>query len=508
MITPPLKYTTLSQLDPDDRPSFEEVVEILKAITISIDDTASVEQPPDTTSDDDVYLRSCFSEPFLKLTDQTDSEGSSVHIGYRLDSIGSSTASTGSSCCSCNGDLKVVSDVPTSEQNSTIPLTRTVATSNLDLVNKAAVDDIDGVLGSNSENSFDQSSYRELKKTNSLTLSDNDNNSPNLNCSIQTLIAEDSQVTTELVNGGGDSGIDPGEMEVFKFPPYDNHSTKCKRSPNFARRLENAIQEGDQTPVYSSPYHQEATRKLIPEAFSPHGLSPVRTPSDSSVSCTYTTPTSPYAQSWASSEFSFHLPNPSTPYAPPCTPVPRLRRTNSCPSSPNLHSKSFRFSLDSSHLNVSSVDSDSPALYHRRSQWANSKNSTDQDSLDADVEYALRHRKHSHDPKRRSVHFEDDEICTNLDKEHFSKMSLSRNRSHSSPAQPIMKHNSTSFIPLANCKENTVYSLTLADCNDTQACSKYPNSVLCKGYNITMSSNARLSSSVPNLFNGNRFNFL
>ncbi len=91
-------------------------------------------------------------------------------------------------------------------------------------------------------------------------------------------------------------------------------------------------------------------------------------------------------------------------------------------SSPNLHSKSFRFSLDSSHLNVSSVDSDSPASYHRRSQWANSKNSTDQDSLDADVEYALRHRKHSHDPKRRSVHFEDDEICTNLDKEHFSKV--------------------------------------------------------------------------------------
>ncbi len=452
-------------------------------------------------------MRSCFSEPFLKLTDTTDSGGSSVHVGYRLNSIGSSTASTGSSCCSYNEDLKVVSDIPTSEQNSIIPLTRTVATSNLELANKAAVDEIDGVLRSNLEsvvNSLDQSSYRELKKASSLTLTDNDNDSPNLNCSIQTLIAEDSQVHTKFVNGGGDSGIDPGEMEVFKFPPLDNRSTKCKPSPNFLSKLEDAIEEGDQTPIYSSPCHkvtQEATRKLIPEASSPHGLSPVRTPSDGNVSCTYTTPTSPYAQSWASSEFSFHLPNPSTPYAPPCTPVTRLRRTNSCPSSPDLHSKTFRFSLDSSH-HFSSMDRDSPASYHRRSQWANSKNSTDcfdQDSLDRDVEYALRHRKHSHDPKRRSVHFESDEICTNLDQEHFSKMSLSRNRSHSNPAQPIIKHSSLA---------NNVYSLTLADCKDTQACSKYPNSALCKGYNITMSSNARLSSSVPNLFDGHRFNFL
>ncbi len=463
------------QLDPDDRPCFEEVVEILESIPIDVDDTAPTilaEQPTNSSFDDDTYLRSCFSEPYLKLADKTDSGGSSVHLGYQLDSMGSSTASTGSSCGSCTDNLT------TAGQDNGISTEQ--ATSNLELlVNKGL--------------------HKELKKTSSLAIPGSDANSPDLNCSIQTLIAaEDGQVNIdvkEFTNCGGDSGIDPGEMEVFKFPPHDSRSSKSSIGGAKLEKISNV----GQIPHYSSPSHRvvfEASRNLTvtPEASSPHALSPVRTASDGSVSCTHTTPSSPYAQSWASSEFSFHLPNPSTPYAPPCTPIPRQRRANSCPSSPSDHPKPFRFSFDASHLQYSSVDSDSPASCHRRSKWASSKHSTncsDQDSLDKDLEYALRRRKHSQNPNRRSVHFEENEICTNLDQEHFSKISLSRNRSHSNPTQPIMK--------LSTSKENSaIHSLTLADYEDNPT--RSPNTALCKGYNVTMTINARLSSSVPNLF--------
>lgn len=434
----------------------------------------------------------------MKLTDETDSGGSSVHLGYRLNSMGSSTISTGSSCGS-NTDILTSTEQGNgfSLEQATSEVNNTNENDNSELLSENN-DSED--LRSMSDDSIKKYSTKELKKSSSLTLPGSDANSPDLNCSIQTLIAEDSHVNTDI-NCGGDSGIDPGETEVFKFPPHDNRPIESKASIS-GTKGERFTREGNQTSHYSNPARNailEASLNLIPEASSPHALSPVRTASDSSVSCTHTTPSSPYAQSWASSEFSFHLPNPSTPYAPPCTPTSRQRRANSCPSSPKSDSKPFRFSLDASYLQNSSVDNDSLA-YHNRLKWASSRYSTNysaQGSLEKDLEYTLRQRKYSHNPKRRSVHFDDNEVCTNLDRDHFSKMFPSRNRSHSNPAQPIKKY-STGLVPLINCKNTALYSLTLADCkNNSPSCI---NTALCKGYNVTMTTNVCLSSSAPNLF--------
>ena len=431
-------------------------------------------------------------------------------MDYRLDSLGS----TGSSCGSVNEEPKVAplsSVFEGSERESGVCLARSIATSNLEHHSSATVLSSNSVSnGSTDQIDGTTSSHKELKKTGSLTLPGSNigeqtdvNLSPNLNTSIQTLIADGEANCNKLVNGGGDSGIDPGELEVFKFPPTtEGRPTENAKCGSRVETKDLALnEEGDQTPLCSSPSHKLSpvvSRKLSPRAPSPHSLSPVRTPSDGSVSCTYATPSSPFAQSWASSEYSFCLPNPSTPYAPPCTPVSTHRRSNSCPSSPNYRTKQFRFSLDVSHLNFSSVDSDSSSLSHKHPQGArNLATYFDQDSLDSDLEEVVRERKHSNTPKRRSVHFlEHDDVRTNLDREQFSKMTT-RNRSHSNPAHPIMKQTTAYSVTLAEGSNN---STAWTDCKDSPVSSKPLTTVVCKGYNITMRSNARLSSSVPNLF--------
>ena len=192
---------------------------------------------------------------------------------------------------------------------------------------------------------------------------------------------------TEIGGGGGDSGIDPGEMDVFKFPQRQE-STSSSVGPS--------DDVGDRTPMYCtspnpgsaaksklhvhistathihkdmsnlinsrigvlttpplSPTSNDTTDNITLTACSEKSgpceetdagasrSSPVHCKSnsdsihhdDSALITSTECSVSPLGRSWSSSDFSFNLPTPSTPWAPPTSPVPPFTRQTS-PTSP------------------------------------------------------------------------------------------------------------------------------------------------------------------------------
>ena len=187
--------------------------------------------------------------------------------------------------------------------------------------------------------------------------------------SAQTLVPEDDvtpcgdQLMGGRGGGGGDSGIDPGDVEVFQFPPSTDENHTPDHTPTTI-----LDPQGDNTPICTSPHLNHSP--LITEYATPTttsevgmagpgrwrevgGFAPRSSPTHSGYSFSRTsseelmmdydsrnlaTPSehclSPTGQSWTSSEFSFSLPTPSTPWAPPSSPMPPHPHS-SLPTSPS-----------------------------------------------------------------------------------------------------------------------------------------------------------------------------
>ena len=376
----------------------------------------------------------------------------------------------------------------------------------------------------------------------------------NLSSSIQTLVGEDGIVSPDKLamgrgGGGGDSGIDPGEVDVFKFPTsQDSKQTHLSESAD--------DQGGDHTPLCTSPnlcssMCKEDSNAHVQKGMAIDGSCDASVPKDNdelnSISpvhnnnCSfsgassdemtdfdnqvYVTPTgqctSPLAQSWASSECSFNLPTPSIPWAPPSSPMPP-HTPNSLPSSP-LHitphctGHHHRYSHDITG-NFHTYSHPGKSSFSRQTRSCrNSALFSDPkigNGLNLDVSNDIADFKDGHNmrvPTPRSVHFVDGESVHWIDEDYdyrmrmmyYDKNALSFNdspihsspfspraRSKSSPSHAIRKHSSN--FPASGGRE-TEYGIKL----NSDLLNSEPHS--CKCFSITQRSNTRLSSSAPDL---------
>ena len=224
------------------------------------------------------------------------------------------------------------------------------------------------------------------------------------NLSMQTLVGTDeigSSGEREVVIGrGGDSGIDPGEVEVFKFPMQQNstsssvddsgilgcHTPVCSTNQDcrmcesrpFAHISTATHILQDQCDQVGSENGMSVSSLSSPSSPSVHLLAQIMSDEErdkhsnfsfsrtSSSDTSYAegtvlvTPTehsiSPLEQSWTSSEASFTLPTPSIPWAPPSSPMPphTLCSFPLSPSylftsphhSPHYHQPNYRYSQE------------------------------------------------------------------------------------------------------------------------------------------------------------------
>ena len=549
-------------MDPDDRPNFEEALETLDTIHVEGDEednqTPVVEKNHSTLSVSQ-DLRSSISEPLLQIQDSDDdvrscgSEGESriflldQHVDS-LSSIATSTEASGSSYGSDggnseDGECTVVGkkSLPFEQNGIRINVTNATlaecGTESKKSNHQGRSQETrrrrssDGVLVTNhsSSNSHDSertppmNGHLPLQKSTSLNTSAKTLKRPqnlqsdSLTCSVHTLVPDE-------LNGGGDSGIDPGEVEVFKFPPKDHCDDSILKPTGVNsgdRNGENICDgvSGDETPLCTSPSLHVTQPSPNKRLFTTTNgdISMSHTPASDmcihvSSNNEQLTPqcTSPLAQSWTSSEFSFPLPTPSTPWAPPPSPAPPPTShctSRSLPTSPTrITSEECQHSLDGAVVHGETYTPRRILYNHRKTKsysnihdCKNVSLSTDSErqnfEIESDsyssVEDALSKRGH-----RKSVHFlDDDKLCTNLDEEYFSRMDISlgasthrRARSHSNPASIIRKRSVNSF------------SLTLARSSPQQQQSGTTSySKSCKVYNIQLKRNARLSSSSPDL---------
>ena len=348
-------------------------------------------------------LRNCISEPLLRLDDEIipeddsrscGSEGESRiivdhHFHHRQRQLSSLGSSTGSSCGSIleddttlneeNEETETPSNKPneinTSAEVYDTPKGLPVRNSSLFNTEKLLErrnsdgtlqqENDEGVKCHRKHSLIDKREY--FKKSNSFNIGCDylDKQTPSynqlttpiamdgtLNCSMQTLVGEEYALPDETASrsggGGEDSGIDPGEIEVFKFPlsqdslksPCDqgDHTPLCT-SPLFSptnpeNRNNSPILKG--VPISCShdlasemPFNkQHLSRSLSDEATNFNGS---RASVTTNEQCTSPVP------SWTSSELSFCLPAPSTPWAPPSSPIPPYL-PHSLPTSPLHHS--------------------------------------------------------------------------------------------------------------------------------------------------------------------------
>ena len=463
-------------------------------------------------ADPDQDIRSCYSEPVLRLLDSDEdtsssgTPGGSNHIlEGSFNGLGSVTGS--SSSIEEREDPKISKDTDrgfsVTKENELLDGDRRKGRSSRDLeVTK------ERVKSSSSENLL-----------NGL----NEFHSEDRNGSQKTLVSDSTEEELGRSGGknkgGGDSGIDPGEM--FRCSTTSESSSSC--NINMTGEKNPADTGRSRTDTISSP---KRTRPLAHAEYTPlyaglslHGnkrpknvlivnsalQTESRTPGPLSRASSddvprhlvFVTPsgqcTSPLAQSLASSDFSFNLPSPSTPWAPPCSPNSAIRpsHSHSLPSSP-VSFRRFRFSQEM----PSSFQVTGPSLIlankrHNRkstpilSAYDDTRNSAHFEQFGA---YSIAEGDFETDSEAdKSAHFwKRDSLCTNLDEEHFSRMmdspsQLQRTRSRSNPAFVVRKQSAAN------------YSLTLARCSPDSSASSY------KCYNIKLRKNYRLSSSEPNL---------
>jgi hypothetical protein len=228
---------------------------------------------------------------------------------------------------------------------------------------------------------------------------------------------------------------------------------------------------------------------------------------------------SPNAQSCASSEFSFYLPSPSFPWAPPSSPIGQQKHSRSLPATPTHATPArnhFRYSqeITSSHLSSAAVY---PLSYNMsESSIMSGEYPSNVDHTLANGDFSDSTNRHSLHVPGKTVHFLpediDRDLCKRLDDDFSgnfligdlsSKLSHRRSRSHSNPAHMITQQSATS----------THYSLTYARSPPTTPTkdhdpehvavttrtSHYCTQQKLKCYNIRLRRGVRLSNSVPNL---------
>ena len=326
-----------------------------------------------------------------------------------------------------------------------------------------------------------------------------------------TLVAEEEHSSHVKSKGGGDSGIDPGDM--FKCP-LNSDEEACNgdsRSETLVagNQSNDPIDEvGALTPLCASPAlyrtrtHGSNTPTMCTSTTTPQDEN-FRTPSspsnlalddDSNREIAFLTQcTSPTAQSIASSsDFSFRLPTPSTPWAPPSSPVPYLQDTHSLPTSPTCTRRQFRHSLEMpsdfsvrQHLPVSlNRRSTTPSLgayFHGNLQYHPT----------SDLMYYQHESISEHESERTLPVLNRDSLCTNLDEEHFTRMT---------PDHPLQRSRSRSNPGFSPRKTSANYSLTLSQHSpDSDSSSRRTSGYSYKCYKIRLNRNYRLSSSAPNL---------
>ena len=447
--TPFTHPTYTLQIDPDDRPTFDEAVAILDQIeTEDIQDLSKGDSDPDLDPDQD--LRSCFSEPLLRLHDSegelsaSGSEGDGRHIlNQKLDSLDS-----------CDGNELIPSNVHIGGNSMT----------------GSSAKSLNGGVKLPEEESF-------LKK---LTLEE-------VNTSSQTLMAEDESEDGNGLNKGGDSGIDPGELlcPTTLSSSYEAglNTLGLEGATSGSKRAN--IDSGDETPLCASPSLSRAQDKNTLVGTTEDTSTPIQTRVSWDERYTaHVTPSwqcaSPLARSWTSSDFSFHLPSPSTPWAPPSTPAVPLRLPHSLPTSPTL--KKFQHTPEFANELPSISDSPMFLQPQRRSAPTSRAHSCRNSSLfpDASNVHTI-YEEGSENTTLQLLNGED--MYTSLEQQLHYESPNQRSRSHSNPAFAVRK-------------QSLNYSLTLARHSPD---SSHSNAISYKFYNIKLHKNARLSSSAPNL---------
>lgn len=338
---------------------------------------------------------------------------------------------------------------------------------------------------------------------------------------MKTALESDDEGTNK-----GDSGIDPGEL--FVCPPTTSSEAMASEgvSPGTTPKesgftlmkgedrgvqishscAEREEESGDNTPLCPSPTPTDPNRTQNHNYFrwgpplQQLGATPMyRTPSSDTVPPT--TPNdcccSPHAPSSAS-EISFYLPHPSTPWAPPPSPVRSsfYRLSSSLPSSPTQKLKQFQWGVQevafppfdpSSFISPAGTDPVKVRSKHRcglnhphcrHSLRYSYGTNFGLPPFPEDLELESGESK--------ELWSRDSSLCVNLEQEKFSHLGTPRRRTRSSsnPVAPPV-----SLQPVD-------YSLTLARYSPENM---HNNASSFKCYNIKTRQNYRLSSSEPNL---------
>ena len=407
----------------------------------------------EASSDTDQDLRSCISEPVMRLHDSDEeltsssSEADDSHIlNQKLGILDS---------CSDKEPRKILAnDVHTGEDSS------------VQLLNQGVTQTEDVP-------------YQTL-------LSD---------AGVHSLITEEEESEDEKsVNKGGDSGIDPGEVlcaaalscsfEAGLNTIGGENTLSLKAGSKMAD-----VASGDETPLCASPSLSRMRDRKVMLETTDSIATPILTRSswDSSIGYTaHVTPgqsATPLAQSWTSSEFSFNLPSPSTPWAPPPSPTVPFRLSTSLPTSPTLKRR-FRRSLglESYH----STDSSTFLQPHRRSVPSPQSHSQRNSALFQDAVDQMHNTIYEEGTENDVQFWNSKDLCTCLEHQ-FSQVQYNspncRSRSHSNPAFAIRKQSLNYTLTLARHSPDSIPS----------------SAVSYKWYNIRLRKNARLSSSAPNL---------
>ena len=692
------------QLDPDDRPTFEEIVKVLDSV--HLDDNTSEDEDEDSqkhsqeqlqnTRDtnfhhhrqqtpvaqsptgDPMDLRGCISEPFLRLKDSSEDLSSTSELGLhsRLDSTSSLATSTEASSSGSSGsghriieeeecefslineaamsghgpnfdhpedenstgvvpafaregmreigrsesrkitfseDTKqpVSNDIPVESsgcaaQNSSVEESCVASDANLKMLGRRSSEGdlkFNHLSSSNQDQdktttsrqkALDRKFRYPLIKSISLNTANEQESSSFLssgnsrhllsanilNSSMQTLVGDEpDDLKMDNLGGGGDSGIDPGEAEVFKFPPkielsnglsdrakhngvvieslVEDGQSRCAQNgtTNGGVGVANSV-EGDLTPLCASPTFVSTAAKPIASQ-TPHSLGDERnslvngtvitqsllemeegepllisTPhhlgslgGSGNVHDPFVTPyrrsSSPNAQSCASSEYSFYLPSPSFPWAPPSSPISLQKQSRSLPATPthatptNIARNHFRYSqeITSSHL-CSAVY---PVNYI-------SEGGDLRDDCPSKVNHALYSNgdfgESIHDSSHvsgKTVHFLpvdiDRDPCKRLDDDFSSdllsgdlsyKLSHKRSRSHSNPAHMITKESASTHYSLTYARSPPAtptkdHEPEHTDCYAVRTRTSHHTLQQLKCFNIRLRRGVRLSNSAPNL---------
>ena len=340
----------------------------------------------------------------------------------------------------------------------------------------------------------------------------------------------------------GDSGIDPGELFVGSVVSHDevtvrnqdnlstcSESDKTPNNEEFEREERNGVEEKETfecvhvadegTPPCLSPIF---IASKLPDCVRSHteigtsvekrqATSMFRSPSTDTVPPT-TPCVSPQAPS-STSDITLFLPNPSTPWAPPSSPIRSnyYRLSSSLPSSPAQKNRPFRFSLEvqealfppfdpsaftsplilgTNSLNLRSTPKSSirqaQSKYKRRSLRHSCGHNTSLPTFPEDSEYE--------NGLCSKAWREDSSLCVNLDQQ-FSRLSQ-----FARPSSPLQRTRSASNpAPVPAPVQPAHYSLTLARRHSPGNPHSTSSASFYKYYTIKPCRNCRLSSSEPNL---------